>query len=79
MITLLILVSLISPNIAKSVPICPNTQMVNTTRFEWNAYDRSILKQAKTRCVKFYPESPCVVTFKKYGPQDYGVLCGAKR
>lgn len=58
---------------------CPETSMVNTSGYPWNDYDRSILTQTKRRCVQIYPDSPCVKMFKKWGKQDYSVVCGAKK
>lgn len=55
---------------------CPVTKMQNVTKFPWNDHDRSILKQAKTRCGELYPDAPCVKLFRKYGKQDYSVICG---
>ncbi len=58
---------------------CSAVKMQNTTSFPWNDYDRSILKQAQTRCGELYSDAPCVKLFRKWGPQDYSVICGAKK
>lgn len=55
---------------------CPATKMVNVSGDPWNDYDKSILEQAKKRCVQLYEDSPCVKLFRKYGKQDYSVICG---
>ena len=58
---------------------CPNPKMQNVTKFAWNDFDKSILEQARKRCGELYPDAPCVKLFRKYGKQDYSVICGAKR
>ena len=55
---------------------CPRTTMTNISGYPWNDYDRSILKQAKKRCGEIYPDAPCVKLFRKWGKQDYSVICG---
>lgn len=57
---------------------CPSTKMLNTSGHPWNDYDKSILAQTKRRCGQIYPDAPCVKLFKKWGKQDYSVVCGAK-
>lgn len=58
---------------------CPAVQMQNVTEFPWNDYDRSILDQFKVRCGQIYEDSPCVILFRKYGKQDYSIICGGKK
>lgn len=58
---------------------CPATKMQNVTKFPWNDHDRSILQQARKRCGELYQDAPCVKLFRKYGKQDYSVICGAER
>lgn len=58
---------------------CPKTKMVNTSGYPWNDYDKSILAQTRQRCGEIYADSPCVKLFKKWGKQDYSVICGAKK
>ena len=56
---------------------CPLPVMQNVTKFHWNSYDRTILVQAQKRCGELYPGSICVKLFRKFGVQDYSVICGA--
>jgi hypothetical protein len=56
---------------------CPKTVMDNRTNFPWNKHDAETLEYAKKRCVQIYSDSPCVKYFKKWGKQDYSVICGA--
>ena len=58
---------------------CPQTKMVNVTKFSWNDYDRSVLKQVQKRCGELYNDSPCVKLFRKFGEQDYSVICGESK
>lgn len=55
---------------------CPVTKMQNVTKYPWNDHDRAILAQAKKRCGELYSDSHCVKLFRKYGKQDYSVVCG---
>jgi len=55
---------------------CPLPVMQNVTKFHWNSYDMSILKQAKVRCGELYGNSRCVKLFRKWGKTDYSVICG---
>lgn len=57
---------------------CPDTKMVNATKFPWNEWDRSRLQYSKKRCGEMYPEAPCVKLFRKWGKQDYSVVCGGQ-
>lgn len=57
---------------------CLPPKMLNVSIFPWNKYDYNILNQAKIRCGKIYPDSPCVKLFKKYNKQQYSVICGKK-
>jgi len=57
---------------------CPKTLMDNQTNFKWTAHDYKTLEYAKKRCVEIYPDSKCVKYFKKWGKQDYSVICGAE-
>lgn len=56
---------------------CPTTKMMNVTKYPWNDHDRQILTQTRKRCGELYPDAPCVKLFRKYGKQDYSVICGA--
>jgi len=58
---------------------CPKTEIVNTTKFPWNDFDQQNLEYAQKRCSEIYPDAPCAKLFKKYGEQDYSVICGAKQ
>lgn len=58
---------------------CPKTIMQNATEFPWNDHDYKTLEYCKKRCVQIYEKSPCVTFFRKFGKQDYTVLCGEKR
>ena len=53
--------------------------MLNTSKFPWNDYDQSMLKQAEKRCGELYDDSPCVKLFKKYDKLSYTVICGEKK
>lgn len=55
---------------------CPETKMQNVSGFPWNDYDQEMLAQAKKRCGEIYKEAPCVKLFRKWGKQDYSVVCG---
>jgi hypothetical protein len=72
-----------SVNLYKEQPLsrktnqCPRTTMINTSGFPWNGHDRKTLKYTKKRCGEIYPDAPCVKWFKKWGKQDYSVICGA--
>jgi hypothetical protein len=55
---------------------CPNTSMVNKTKYKWNKRDYEVLEQVKGRCKVHYPNSKCVKRFYKIGEHDYSVLCG---
>lgn len=56
---------------------CPEVKMQNVSGHPWNGYDKEILQQAKKRCGELYSDSPCVKLFRKWGKQDYSVICGA--
>jgi hypothetical protein len=56
--------------------VCSTPVMQNVTKFPWNKYDMSILKQAKKRCGELYPSARYVRLFRKFGFQDYSVICG---
>ncbi len=56
---------------------CPNPVIVNTSGFPWNDHDKNTLDYAKKRCSEIYEDSPCVKWFKKWGKQDYSVICGS--
>ena len=62
---------------ALSAGSCPQTKMLNTSKYGWNDYDMDMLKQAKKRCGELYPDAPCVKLFKKYDKLSYSVICGA--
>jgi hypothetical protein len=66
MITLSILMNL----------LCSEPKMQNVSRYPWNAFDRSTLRQAKKRCGELYPDDPCVKLFRKYEKLSYSVICG---
>lgn len=57
---------------------CTPTKIQNVSGFKWNAHDRETLNYSKKRCQELYEDSPCVRLFKKYGKQDYSVICGEK-
>ncbi len=57
---------------------CPNTKFVNVSGYEWNQHDLNTYRYVQKRCVQVYPDSPCVKLFRKWGKQDYSVICGAK-
>ena len=57
---------------------CPTVKMQNVSGYPWNDYDRSILKQTTKRCGELYPDAPCVKLFRKWGKQDYSVICGSE-
>lgn len=61
-----------------SVAGCPLPKLENKTNFPWNDYDRKTFKHASKRCGELYTNSPCVKLFRKWGEQDYSVLCGGK-
>lgn len=56
---------------------CPATKIVNTSGYPWNKDDAAMLRQAKVRCGELYEDSPCLKLIKKYGFNDYSVVCGA--
>jgi hypothetical protein len=58
-----------------SAQACLATVMQNTTKFPWNDYDYQILAQAKKRCPEIWSDSPCVKLFKKFGENQYSVVC----
>ena len=58
---------------------CPETKMLNTSKFAWNDHDRVTLAHVKKRCGEIYPDAPCVKLFKKWGEKDYSVICGAPK
>ena len=55
---------------------CPSPVMQNTSGYPWNAYDTDRMKYAENRCVKIYPDSPCLKLWKKWGKTDYSAICG---
>jgi hypothetical protein len=56
---------------------CPDPKLVNTSGQPWNDFDLITLNRATRRCPVKYPESPCVISFKRYSKyQDYSVVCG---
>jgi len=55
---------------------CPEIVVVNTSGLEWNAVDQDTLMSAKSRCVKIYPDAPCLKWFRKYDFQAYDAICG---
>jgi hypothetical protein len=56
---------------------CPKTVIVNTSGHPWNKQDQETLDYTRKRCVQIYEDAPCVKWFKKWGKQDYSVICGA--
>lgn len=58
---------------------CPTTTIQNTSGYPWNDYDTSILNQARKRCGEIYNDSPCIKLFKKWGKQDYSVICSEEK
>ena len=61
-----------------ALSVCPTTLMENRTSFPWNDYDREMLRYSEKRCGEIYPDASCVVLFRKWGKQDYSVVCGRK-
>jgi hypothetical protein len=58
---------------------CPKTEMVNVTKYGWNKHDAETLEYAKRRCGEVYEDAPCVKLFRKWGKQDYSVICGGEK
>lgn len=58
---------------------CPVPKVVNTTKFPWNRHDEKTLSYANKRCGQVYKDAPCVTWFKKWGKQDYSVVCGGRQ
>jgi hypothetical protein len=58
---------------------CPKTIVVNTSGYPWNKEDAEMLRQAKVRCGEIYEDAPCCKFIKKYGFNDYSVVCGAPK
>jgi len=58
---------------------CPKTEMLNVTNYEWNKHDVETLTYSKKRCGELYKDAPCVKLFRKWGKQDYSVVCGGKK
>lgn len=56
---------------------CMEPEILNTTSSPWNNHDEETLTYAKKRCGEIYDDAPCVKLFKKYGKQDYSVICAA--
>ena len=53
---------------------CPVTTIRNDTS-TWTDLDKKTLDRAKTRCVYFYPASPCLKLFWKPAERQYRALC----
>jgi hypothetical protein len=60
-------------------PGCPDVTIENRSGIPIDDNDRATAKSASTRCVKYYPRSPCLITFTKMAPQTYRAICGAER
>ena len=54
---------------------CPNPEMVNESKYDWDKHDQEVLAQAKETCKLQYDNS-CVLLFIKVDTNDYKVLCG---
>ena len=57
---------------------CPKEVFINVSKYPWNDWDRSRIIYARKVCRKD-KISPCMKWFKKWGKQDYSVLCTYKR
>ena len=57
---------------------CAPRKITNVTKFPWNAHDEKTLAYTRNRCVQVYKDAPCVKLFRKWGKQDYSVVCGAE-
>lgn len=57
---------------------CPKTNIQNVSGYSWNEYDANMLKYSEKRCSQLYSDAPCVKLFRKFGKQDYIVICGEK-
>lgn len=55
---------------------CPQPNLINTTKYPWNDFDKKTLKVASKRCGTKYERSPCVKVFMKRGERAYWVICG---
>lgn len=52
------------------------TIKINKTAEPWNSFDNLSLNRAKSRCVVYYPQSPCLKKFIKKQPKHYLAICG---
>lgn len=52
------------------------TTIINHTSKELDKYDLETLTHAKTRCVYYYPKSPCLKKFIKKDYHKYWAVCG---
>lgn len=51
------------------------TVIINHTPNPLSKYDLETLEHAKTRCVFYYPKSPCLSKFEIKGPRRYWATC----
>ena len=55
---------------------CPETRMVNVSKWNWDQHDKETLISVKSRCEQLYSDASCLKVFRKFGKQDYSVICG---
>lgn len=58
--------------------VCIGILIINLSYIPMNELDYKHVEFAKTRCEKFYKNSPCVSRFYKMEENVYRVLCGPK-
>lgn len=55
---------------------CPDTQIINQTKFPWNDFDQQTLNYCKKKCKIEYSDAPCLKKFYKTDELNYFALCG---
>ncbi len=57
---------------------CPQTILINQSRFPWNSFDQQTITRAKKRCAELYKYSECLKRFYKVRELDYIAICGKR-
>jgi hypothetical protein len=58
---------------------CPGIKIQVPSRMVWNEIDIHHLEVAQKRCPNIYPNSPCLVKFRKVEELTYWATCGKEK
>ena len=57
--------------------VCAATLLVNESKEKWIPFDMAMQTEARERCRKEYPDTPCLKKFIKKDIQVYWAICGS--